>query len=275
MNLSKMFVDHAHELRKKGTDTFFTSFDGGSNFDQALALSKRVFANQIYPFAAKYLTELETKQSLDIGYGSGFQVAAASEYFMKSDGIDVHDEFAFVMKEFHTRGIGKSIELVSCEASNLLYQDQSFDFVHSWVTFLHFPSIEYVERAIREIHRVLKFKGVAVIYYPRLVKSKRRETVEEYNADVEREMQHPTGYEVRDSLTDVFKAGITIAKWKMTDLAFSAGFELLEHTNSHDDGLIYGQHGIVLRRPDFVKQAPKIEKKGLLINRKKKYSQSK
>jgi SAM-dependent methyltransferase len=274
-NLIKLFVDHARQLKEKGADTFFTSFDGGKNFSEAQLAANSIFTKQILPFAQKYLEDLPMKTSLDIGYGSGFQVACASEFFSKSDGIDVHNEFGFVMQVFSNKSIGRQMELLSSEAANMPYNDQSFDFVHSWVTFLHFPTIEYVEQVVREIYRVLTFKGVAVIYYPRLVKSKRRETIEEYNADVERELQNPLGYDVKESLTDIAKAGITIAKWKMTELAASAGFELLEHTASHDEGFIYGQHGIVLRRPEFVKpvQTQKI-RKNRLVSRKKKSTQS-
>jgi hypothetical protein len=38
----------------------------------------------------------------------------------------------------------------------------------------------------------------------------------------------------------------------MTELVKVLGFELLEHTSSNDGGFIYGQHGIVLRKPLIV-----------------------
>jgi SAM-dependent methyltransferase len=120
------------------------------------------------------------------------------------------------------------------------------------VTFLHFPSIEYTNLALKEIFRVLKPGGVAVIFYSRLVKTQKKETPKQYAADMKLEEQHETGYEAKESLTEVFKKGIGIARWKMTELVKVIGFELLEHTSSNDGGFIYGQHGIVLRKPLIV-----------------------
>jgi len=148
--------------------------------------------------------------------------------------------------------IGKMMMLTRSPADNIQYQDNEFDFAHSWVTFLHFPSIGYTNLALKEVFRVLKPGGVAVIFYSRLVKTQKKETPKQYAADMKLEEQHETGFEAKESLTEVFKKGIGIARWKMTELVKVIGFEVLEHTSSNDGGFIYGQHGIVLRKPLIV-----------------------
>lgn len=144
------------------------------------------------------------------------------------------------------------IDLYPSEAAHIDRIDESVDFVHSWVVFLHFPSLDYVEQTLKEIFRVLKVGGIAVIYYPRLVKTKRKETFEEYQIDIELEKKHEKGFEANESLTEVFKRGIILARWKMVELVTKIGFDILEHTCSNDGGFVFGQHGIVLGKPAVV-----------------------
>ena len=247
------YAKFIRKVRETKPDAFFTLFDGGKDFVSALTIAMIIFERLILPLALKYLdNKLNDKKSLDIGYGSGFQVATASKYFGEAYGIDVHKESQFVKDTLAGKRVGKNITLIQSPADNIQYSDNYFDFAHSWVTFLHFPSIEYTNLALKEIFRVLKPGGVAVIFYSRLVKTQKKETPKQYAADMKLEEQHETGYEAKESLTEVFKKGIGIARWKMTELVKVIGFELLEHTSSNDGGFIYGQHGIVLRKPLIV-----------------------
>jgi ubiquinone/menaquinone biosynthesis C-methylase UbiE len=251
-SLIDKYVKFIRERRETSPMTFFTMFDGGTSFDDAKNQAGRYFDRLFLPFAKKYLGDLSDKRSLDIGYGSAFQVLRAAQYFECSYGIDIHKESLFILDTFRTKGIQKGISLSEGLADNLSEFDNDIDFVHSWVTFLHFPSIEYTNLVLKEIFRVIRPNGVAVIYYSRLVKTKRKETFKEYEADMKLEEKHLTGFEERGSLTQVFKKGIGIARWKMTQLVTNIGFELLEYTSSNDGGFVYGQHGIVLRKPPVV-----------------------
>jgi ubiquinone/menaquinone biosynthesis C-methylase UbiE len=246
------YAKFIHKVRETKPDAFFTLFDGGKDFASALTIALVIFERLVLPLALKYLTDLQNKKSLDVGYGSGFQVAAASNHFWESYGIDVHDESNFIFDTFARKRVGKKMVLTRSPADNIQYQDNYFDFAHSWVTFLHFPSIEYTNLALKEVFRVLKPGGVAVIFYSRLVKTQKKETLKQYAADMKLEEQHEMGFEAKESLTEVFKKGIGIARWKMTELVKVIGFEVLEHTSSNDGGFIYGQHGIVLRKPLIV-----------------------
>jgi ubiquinone/menaquinone biosynthesis C-methylase UbiE len=266
-SLNEGYANYVRDVREKKPDAFFTLFDGGKNFDEALKIAKVIFERLILPFAFKYLGDLlNDKRSLDIGYGSGFQVCRASEYFEHAKGLDVHREANFVLDTFRSKKVKcGNVSLMEAEAANIPEPNDYIDFIHSWVVFLHFPSIEYVTQTLKEIYRVLKPGGAAVLYYPRLVKTKKKETPAEYEADIELENKHETGFEANESLTEVFKKGITIARWKMTELVTSIGFEILEHTSSNDGGFVFGQHGIVLRKPALVEPV----KKPRLIKRKK------
>lgn len=272
--LIDQYAKFIREVREKKPDAFFTLFDGGKTFDEARNLSTHVFLSQVFPFADKYLSEdFDKMESLDIGYGSGFQVSLAGKYFKTAWGIDVHNEENWVIEKLTNAKLdpNKNLNLVNGAADNIPLSDNRVDFVHSWVTFLHFPSIEYTNMALKEIYRVLKPGGVAVIYYSRLVKTQKKETPKQYAADMKLEEQHEMGFEARESLTEVFKKGIGIARWKMTELVKVIGFEVLEHTSSNDGGFIYGQHGIVLRKPLIVEPSAEPETKVMkrLIRRKK------
>ena len=276
--LIKKYADYIHEIRVKSPESFFTLFDGGKDFNEAKTLSEKTFKQMFAPFANKYLRgDLTDKVSLDVGYGSGFQASCAATMFKVAWGIDVHKEGEYAIEVLTKHGLdkNKNTNLVEGSADVIPLMDNQIDFVHSWVTFLHFPSIEYTRLALKEIFRVLKPEGVAVIYYSRLVKSKRKETLSEYEADIELENKHETGFSAKESLTEIFKKGIGIARWKMTELVKELGFEVLEHTYSNDGGFVFGQHGIVIQKPPIVEleglpeeEPPAKPKK--LIRRKKK-----
>jgi ubiquinone/menaquinone biosynthesis C-methylase UbiE len=273
--LIEKYANYIHEIRVKSPEAFFTLFDGGKDFNEAKAISEKTFNRMFLPFAKKYLVDLSEKVSLDIGYGSGFQVAEAGKHFGHSKGVDVHKEGSFVFDTFVDKKIGVGTSLMEGHAGDLPEPNDYCDFIYSWVTFLHFPSIEYTRLALKEIFRVLKPGGIAVIYYSRLVKSKRKETLSEYEADIELENKHETGFSAKESLTEIFKKGIGIARWKMTELVKELGFEVLEHTYSNDGGFVFGQHGIVIQKPPIVEleglseeEPPAKPKK--LIRRKKK-----
>ena len=274
MPLLEDYVNLVRKVREENVDKFYTLFDGGKNFKDARTHADKTFVNLMLPHAQKHLIELD--KSLDVGFGSGLQVISAAHYFQRAFGIDVHEEGEFILLDLASRGYDIfNMNLHTAPADQLPHEDNLFDFVHSWVVFLHFPTIEYVEKVLSEIYRVLKPKGVAVIYYPRLVKSKRRETPQEYSADLEIEKQDEKGFTEKGSLTQVFKAGILLSQWKMSDLVTRTGFEILEHTYSHDVDAsgqvwIYGQHGIVLRKPDVVESKPVVMAKKRLLPRKKK-----
>lgn len=260
-------IDFVAQAKEKYGENFFTIFDGGKDFTDAMKKASDIFNRQVLPYAKKHLTwDLSKTQSLDVGYGSGFQVLEASKHFIFSAGLDVHKVGPYIVDTFEKKGFGvDKILFLRSSADDILVLPNSYGFVHSWVTFLHFPSIEYTKKVLSEIFRVLKPKGVAVIYYPRLVKTKRMETFQEYENGLKVEETDKEGCREQGSLTKVFKKGITIARWKMVELVQDVGFEILEHSCSNEGGFVFGQHGIIIRKPALVE----LEKKPRLVRRKK------
>jgi ubiquinone/menaquinone biosynthesis C-methylase UbiE len=239
-------------------DKLFTWFDGGGDIDGAFKKAEVIFERLILSHAKKHLgKDLSDKVSMDIGYGSGAQVLAASEVFEKAFGIDVHEEHDAIMYELMSRGGDDMLDkayLMSCDGSSIPSEDDSIDFIHSWTTFLHLVGLVNVVSYLDEIKRVLKPQGIAVIYFTRLIRSKSPQTETEYYADIILENAETVGYRYGGPLTTVRSIAMIISMWKMVELAEASGLEVIDKTFSYDGKgkkkKIYGQHGIVLRNPD-------------------------
>ncbi len=98
---------------------------------------------------------------LEIGYGSGIFMPELARYTDNLFGVDVHeraDEIAAVLKR---NGVTATLSTASADA--LPFPDRSFDAVVVVSTFEFVPDIE---RAAREVRRVLRPGGVAIVVTP-------------------------------------------------------------------------------------------------------------
>lgn len=244
------FKNEIKMMREKGRDTFFTWFDGGGDTDGAFEKAKGIFERLMFPWAKRFLENIDEKISLDIGYGSGGQVLAASDHFKYALGVDVHHEIDFVEKELGKRkGLKINIALFAGDGKIIPIDDNKVDFISSWVTFLHIGTIQNVEDYLKEMFRVMTEGAIAVIFFTRLVRSKNIQNLNEYGADLIKELEHPTGYREGGPLTRVNRANLVISTWKMEELVKKHGFKCIQNTYSHDEDKIYGQHGIVFQKP--------------------------
>lgn len=263
------FRNEIKEIRTRGREAFFTWFDGGGDVDGAFEKAEDIFDRLMLPWAESFIGNLDERISLDIGYGGGGQVLAASEYFKYALGIDVHNEISFVEMEFKSRKGNKNTALFISQGSNIPIDDNKVDFIHSWVTFLHIGTIQNVENYLKEMFRVMTEGGIAVIFFTRLIRSKNVQNLQEYEADLKLEQQHPTGYREGGPLTLVNRANLVISQWKMKELVEKHGFKFILVSFSHDEDRIYGQHGIVFQKPEVTTTTivPKREPKKVTVRK--------
>jgi ubiquinone/menaquinone biosynthesis C-methylase UbiE len=255
------FRDEIRKVKDQGKDKFFTWFDGpkgeNENEDAAFEKAEDVFTRLMLPSAKKYVKKLNSKTSLDIGYGSGGQVLTASLYFDKCYGLDVHEERDYVKDELISRGAKEEdIELLVGDGISIPLPDKIIDFVHSWVTFMHFGTVSVTKTYLEEIYRVLKPGGVAVIYFSRMLRSAPNQVWTEVQADMEKEKEGP-GYREGGPKTRVRGINIQMSMWYMEEMVKDVGFDVLDKTGSWDTvngrKYFFGQYGIIIRKPSASK----------------------
>ena len=108
----------------------------------------------------------DSKVALEIGYGGGRLINAAARVFKHVIGVDIHTHNKFVLNALKDQGI-ENVELHTTEGKNLPVDDQSIDFIYSFIVFVHLSSPKILETYLTESYRVLKKGGIASFYYGR------------------------------------------------------------------------------------------------------------
>lgn len=112
------------------------------------------------------------EQVLDVGTGRGLLMIGAAKRLTtgKSIGIDIwreqdlsHNTLDAAMRNAEIEGVGDKVELRNADARKTPFADRSFDCVLSNLCLHNIPSREGRAAACREIARVLKPGGVALI----------------------------------------------------------------------------------------------------------------
>ena len=118
----------------------------------------KVVTNEVY----RILGDIKDKSCLEIGFGGGRLLNAASQVFSKAYGIDIHSCFD-TTNEFLKSQNCNNHQLVHYSDTNSL-PDNFIDFVYSFIVFQHFSSISYFHDYIRLIKRILKRGGCANLH---------------------------------------------------------------------------------------------------------------
>lgn len=103
---------------------------------------------------------LKGKKVLDIAVGSGFSTVAFAKGGAEVVGIDI-TPFAVAQTKKNLELRGLRGEIIQMDAQAMRFPDASFDFVDAWGCLMHMPD---TEKAIKEIHRVLKPQGRGLAY---------------------------------------------------------------------------------------------------------------
>jgi len=231
------FAGRVKQLRElNNPDKFFSFFDGGGTVQGAFDKALDIFERLMLPWAKQPGT------SLDIGYGGGGQVRAASLLFEHSIGIDVHNEWEYVIK-YIARYEKQTKTLVQGDGHTLKeIGDNEIDFIHSWTTFMHLGTIDIVKGYLKEIHRVLKPGGTAIIYFARLLRS--GSTWAEWKEDIENE----NNFAERHGKIEVNQINILIGLKYFESLVEEAELIPFGRTASHGKKGVGGQHGVAFMK---------------------------
>ncbi len=148
---------------RKSKDNFFTWFDSATDTQASFIRGAWDFSVHILNPVSKYISTPENKTVLEIGFGGGRILAAAAAYFDKIIGVDIHDEAEYVSNELNQRGIN-NVTLLKSDGSSLPVGNKSIDLVYSFIVFQHLGKIDVFDNYFKEISRVLKNSGIAIIY---------------------------------------------------------------------------------------------------------------
>lgn len=141
--------------KAEGTQAFFDEID--SRFFGAI---KSVMPWHAIPFDNLIpFHELRQKTVLEIGIGNGSHAALIAPHTLAYTGIDL-TEYAVKMTSERMKLSQISADIKQMDAEKLQFSDASFDFVWSWGVIHHSSNTLQI---LREIHRVLKPGGTAVI----------------------------------------------------------------------------------------------------------------
>ena len=109
------------------------------------------------------LSEMATrKKVLEIGCGRGFYLKALNEINseMNITGVDLNEKYLKVAREYINN---KKIKITSGDATNLKFENDSFDGVVASEILEHIPDDK---KALKEIERILKPGGKVIISVP-------------------------------------------------------------------------------------------------------------
>ncbi len=238
---------------KMSADEFMHWFDGGESVGGAVLKGQDIFRRLILPVVNGNVKDPGQKSCMEMGYGNGCLTLAASQVFENAYGLDWHDQADAVGQLIEDDFPHGPMYLVhSPDGINM--QDDSVDFIYSWLYAQRLGNLENVKAFLTESYRVMKDHGVGLMFFPRYIRTGKAQSVKDYEGDVLAENADQMGYRDGGVTTRVKGISIIVSLWKMKELVEEAGFQIIGQTASYDGkgrGKVYhGQHGLVFRKGD-------------------------
>ncbi|KXH76339.1 MAG: hypothetical protein AM326_07200 [Candidatus Thorarchaeota archaeon SMTZ-45] len=237
---------------KMSHDEFISWFDGGGTISGAYEKSQDIWNRLINPIVRNQVKNPAEKTCLDVGYAHGGLTACASKAFQHAYGVEWHDQADVIGPYLESLDHGNVYLVHSPEGINM--QDDSVDFLYSWLYVNRLGTIAGVQSFLSECYRVMKDHAVGVIFFPRYIRTGKAQSVKDYEGDVIAENADKKGYREGGVTTRVRGISIIVALWKMKEMLKKAGFNILGQTASYDGkgrGKVYhGQHGLIFRKGD-------------------------
>tara|TARA_B100000676_G_scaffold247026_1_gene250108 strand:+ start:4270 stop:5004 length:735 start_codon:yes stop_codon:yes gene_type:complete len=142
---------------------FHNFFDIDDTVENALKRGFIDFSHRIFtPDFYQVLGDPRDKTALEIGFGGGRLLNAASNFFGNVVGVDIHECFDRTSSILDREG---------CTNYQLVHRDDidsipenSIDFVYSFIVFQHFSHWSEAEFYIKHVERVLKPGGCGILY---------------------------------------------------------------------------------------------------------------
>lgn len=244
------FKEEISKAADANDNAFFTWFDAAKDKDTAFVRGCWDFSLHMASEFAPFISHPEDKVIMEIGHGAGRLLAAASRSFKHAIGVDIHENNEKVAEELNAHGI-ENFTLFQSDGKSLPVPDQNVDCVYTFIVMQHLERIEVFESYLKEIHRVLKNGGVAVIYFGRKYKqSINRDSRWRYLLDKWMEgVRMPKGYEelpAKVNMTNL-RVSLAYASKKVKEAGFTVHKELVSKKTVPDGANLYGgQNGLVL-----------------------------
>ncbi|HEX8619603.1 MAG TPA: class I SAM-dependent methyltransferase [Thermoanaerobaculia bacterium] len=211
------YAEAIANARREGSAAFQNWFNQSGSVEESLVRGHWDFAAHILtPSVWALISEPHRKTSLEIGYGGGRIINAAANFFGRAVGVDVHGERDSV-QQFLTSVGKQNVLLLDTDGRSLPVDDQSIDFVYSFIVLQHLPAFEVLESYVSETFRVLKKDGVAQLYFGRFG----------YAGRMARLRNFARGYvEIADAPVNF--TSLVVTKRRMKRLCESHGFTVVD-----------------------------------------------
>ncbi|MCK9378659.1 MAG: class I SAM-dependent methyltransferase [Candidatus Moranbacteria bacterium] len=162
------FKKEIKKASNSSNESFLTWFNDNENIDSMISSGYKNFFCSILNKNIYNLTKNNSSQltAVEIGCGSGRVLNAAAKYFKYVIGLDIHENLNMT-KEFLIQLGNKNFELKKIQDKKFPLENNSIDFIYSFIVFQHLLKLETFEEYSREISIKMKKNGLAMIYFGR------------------------------------------------------------------------------------------------------------
>jgi len=165
MNISDLCINKPQTHKSSDTE-YLNWFNHCSSVDDAMKTGALTFSHQLLtPDLLDIIGYPKDKTALEIGFGGGRLINAASHYFSHVIGIDIHTSFDKTRQILNDQNV--------CNYSLLHYddcneiKDESIDFIYSFIVFQHFASWHVAKQYLDLLSRVMKPNSCGHIFFGR------------------------------------------------------------------------------------------------------------
>lgn len=161
------YTDAIRAARRGGPLAFQSWFNKEASHTMQQVVSRGhwdVAMHILTPAVCARISRPEEQTALEIGYGGGRLINAASRYFKQVIGIDIHAETRAAAAFLREQG-ATNTRLIRTAGATIDVADECIDFVYSFIVLQHLPSFAVFEGYIHETYRCLRPGGVAQLYY--------------------------------------------------------------------------------------------------------------